>query len=177
MNRNILLAIVASLAVAGLVFILTRKNPPPASPADLAPSFASAAVPNPVSPPTAQPAAPVTIDPAQVKAVPGQTLDLATVALEAKMISNAEALLAAGKPRDALKQIDAYEHVPDRAALVPEATFVKIEALARVGGRKTDALALAMQARLDPTMDPYRARIEDVLADAGVSGGVTSAAP
>ena len=171
MNRNLLIGIVAVLAVAGLVFALSRKTAP-VSPAALAPSFTAPATATPAPVPTPQPpqpAAEVVIDPAQIKPMPGRALDVATVALEAKMIANAQDLLAAGKPREALKQIDDYEHVPDRAALVPEAKFVKIEALARVGGRRTDALALAMVSRTDPTMEPYRERIEEVLVDAGAT--------
>ncbi len=66
--------------------------------------------------------------------------------------------------------------MPDRAALVPEAELVKIEALARVPGHHADAIALASQARTDPAMEPFRERIEASLADAGVTAP-TSASP
>lgn len=183
MNRNTIILIVLAAVVGVGVFMFTKKDSPgPTGPAASASSFPETSTGNPAvtnsgaSAPVPTPTV-VTIDPAQVKPVAGQALDVATVALEAKMISNAEALLAAGKPKEALKQIQDYELIPDRAALVPEAKFVKIEALSRVGGHKTDALAAAMQARTEPEMAAYLPRIDAVLADAGVTAGTTSASP
>lgn len=182
MNRNTVIAAVIALAVAGGVFMLLNKKPEtvtPTAPSNTAIETSTGAPSMPVATAPIPRAAPaVSIDPAQVQPVAsGAPLDMSTVALEAKMISNAQNLLNQGKPREALKQIEEYEQVPDRAALVPEAKWLKIQALGTVGGRRTDALALAMTTRTDPTMAPYQKRIEDFLADAGISGGTTYPSP
>jgi hypothetical protein len=97
----------------------------------------------------------------------GEPVDLGTAVIAAQKLQAARAALAAGNPKGALEQVESYERRGDMTALKQEMTLVKIEALPKVG-RRTDALALAMSTRDDPSFAPYQDKIQAVLVDAGL---------
>lgn len=99
--------------------------------------------------------------------VAGTSVSMATAAYEAKMITRAQTALDHGDYKLALQEIEDYEKIPDRALLTPQATMIKISALSHVG-RRTDALALAMETRDDEKFKDYHEQIETILIDAGL---------
>lgn len=96
----------------------------------------------------------------------GAPVDITQLLLEAKIVDQARAALAAGDPKQALKELEFYDKIPNASSLKQEATILKIQALLQVG-RRTDARALAYSTRDDPSFKTYQSRIEAVLADAG----------
>jgi hypothetical protein len=97
----------------------------------------------------------------------GAAVDMTQLLLEAKVVDAARAALVAGDPKKALKELEFYDKIPNASSLQQEATILKIQALTQVG-RKTDARALAYSTRDEPSFKPYQARIDAVLADAGM---------
>jgi len=158
------------------IALFTHKAEDPKTPPSVLEPTSSGVV---TAPPTVAPAPPPTPGtnpaPTVVLTAPltsGAPVDMATLAQEAKIVAEARAALNAGEPRKALAAIERYEKIPDRGSLTPEATLVKIEALAKVSGRRTDALALGMSTRDDPKMASYQPRVEALLQDAGLIGEV-----
>jgi hypothetical protein len=164
-SKNLILVVLGAVVAGILVFLLTKPGPEPTRPAaSSAPPVASAApreseVPH--APPIASARAAVD---AGASAAP---VDLGMALLAAKKVEAARAALAAGDAKKALAEIEEYQRMPEATALSQEAVLVKIEALAKVGGRKTDAVALAMSTRDDPSYAPYQDRIQAILSDAG----------
>lgn len=162
------LAITAAVGVAiiAVVFIWKKPEEPKSRPDAAAETSSGVVATTTIAPPTT--VVPSTSAPPITS---GKPVEMATLAQEAKIVAEAREALAANEPRKALAAIERYEKIPDRSALTPEATLVKIEALSKVG-RRTDALALGMSTRDDPKMAPYQGRVDAVLQDAGLIGEV-----
>lgn len=155
------------LAIVAIV-IATRKEDPPKTTTTTADTTEKREPSTPTT--TAQPtraAEPSSSAPAPI--VSGAPVDVSTLAQEAKTVEAARAALRAGDPKKALVEIERYERIPNGGSLKQEATILKIEALSK-SGRKTDALALGMSTRDDPTFAPYRERVDSALTDAGLIG-------
>jgi hypothetical protein len=176
-NRSILVFAGAGAAAAALVAILAfRGSTPPkaeTTPADSAPP--------PVASGPAHPSAPAsslaeTSGDAGL-AASGAPVDLGMALIAANRLSAAKAALAAGDPRKALAEIESYEKLPEANALKQETVVLKIEALSKVPGRKTDALALAMSTRDDPSYASYQPQIRALLQDAGALPSPPTAPP
>jgi type IV secretory pathway VirB10-like protein len=105
--------------------------------------------------------------PSEAPAPAGTSIDMATAATEAKMVTRAQDRIDKGDYKGALQEIEDYEKIPNRVLLTEKATVLKINALAHVG-RRTDALALAMETRDNDKFKDYHDDIEEILVDAGV---------
>jgi hypothetical protein len=84
------------------------------------------------------------------------------LAREVRTIGAARAALAAGDPPLALRELDAYDRIPNARTLRPEAHVLRLEALAKAK-REKEARALATTLRADPEMAAYGRRIDAVL--------------
>lgn len=156
---------VIALGVVAVVVVMAKGDDKPTSKADAGPAETTAA--NPTTAPAVAPAPKPSVAPEPGPAPAGTSIDMATAAYEAKMVTRAQQALDKGDYKLALQEISDYEKIPDRSLLTPQATIIKIAALSHVG-RKTDALALAMETRDDEKFKDYHEKIEDILTDAGV---------
>jgi len=162
MSRNILLA--GALGVVVAVLLVWRMASPPPPPPRPAPT-AAPTVPPPVRTNEAVPLPAST--PSSSAAAPASAVPLEAAMLEAKKLEDVRVALRAGDPKKALAELESYDRVVREGVLRHEATLLRVEALAG-SGRRTDALALAMRSRDDPSFAPYKDRLEAVLADAGL---------
>ena len=161
-TQKILAALVAAVAVVIGVTMATggEKEKPKA---DAGPATAELdTTPPPIVSAPKPAASPTTESPTTA----GTSIDMATVAHEAKMVTRAQDRLDKGDYKGALQEIEDYEKIPNRVLLTEKATVIKITALAHVG-RRTDALALAMETRDDEKFKDYHEQIEAILIDAG----------
>jgi len=165
-NQKIAGGIGAVVAVVVVVYAL-RKDDPPKGTTTSTTTETTTTAPDPRTAPTPQPPMPSASSAGPVTS--GAPISVETLAQEAKYVESARAALHAGDPKKALAELERYELVPGRGALKQEAALIKIEALSKVG-RKTDALALGMSTRDDPSFAPYRGRVDGVLEDAGLIG-------
>lgn len=152
----------AAVAVAVVLVVKMSGNDPPAKADAGAPTAVVDTTPPPIM------SAPKPVE--SVAAAPtaaGTSIGLATAAYEAKMVSRAQEKIDKGDYKGALQEIEDYEKIPNRELLTEKATVIKITALSHVG-RRTDALALAMETRDDPKFKDYHEQIEEVLVDAGL---------
>jgi hypothetical protein len=169
-KQRVAFALGLAAIIAIVVVVRSRGDEKPAKPSTTSTAEPTAAPPPSESghvapPPAAQHAGDQNGDAAPIAS--GKGVDLGMAMLEAKKVQAARAALAAGNAKLALQEIEAYEKIPDRAALRQEAVVVKIEALSKVG-RRTDALALAMSTRDDPAYADYKEKIDALLRDAGL---------
>jgi hypothetical protein len=166
MKRAILL-IVGVVAVAIVAVVAFRgsasRNAETPLPAETGSAVASTPM-RPVAPVASAPPS----APSAVSVASGEPVDLPMALIAANRLSSAKAALAAGDPKKALADIESYEKLPDATPLKQETAVLKIEALSKIPGRKTDALALAMSTRDDPSFASYQPQINALLHDAGV---------
>jgi len=163
MQKTIAYVLGAGVAIGVVVLLLNKKDDP--KEVTPVPSSASVVTSDPTvmhPPPTAAPSGSVWEEPSG-----GVSIPLGYAALEAKYLTNARAAMDAGDNKKALEIIENYERQPSHLLLAPQMTVIKIQALARVG-RKTDALALAMETRGDDKYKDYHEQIEAIVADAGL---------
>jgi hypothetical protein len=156
MNKN-------TVAAAGVIGVLVavvvwRVSSPSKDVPAPAPPVASS-IP---SPPVQEPAA--AASPTVVASAPA--IPVGAALGEVKKLDDARTALRAGDPKRALATLESYDQ--NEGVLRHEATLIRVEAFA-ASGRRTDALALAMRTRDDPTFAPYRDRLEEILADAGLT--------
>jgi hypothetical protein len=155
MNKN---TIAAAAVIAALLAILVWRT---------------STAPKEVAAPTVQteplpPKATAQPEPPPPPAMPSaSSIPLGAAMGEAKKIDEAQTALRAGDPKRALAALESYDRYEREGVLRHEATLLRVEALAG-SGRKTDALALAMRSREDPSFAPYRDRLDAILADAGL---------
>lgn len=163
-TQKIIAAIVAVGALTAIVVVASGndKEPKPAD-AGAEPTVVDTTPPPIMSAPKPAPAP----APSEAPATAGTSIELATAAYEAKMVTRAQAALDKGDYKGALQEIEDYEKIPNRVLLTQKATMIKIIALSHVG-RRTDALALAMETRSDDNFKDYHEDIEDILIDAGL---------
>lgn len=154
-------AVVVGVAVV-LVVKMSGNDPPPAKP-DAGATQAVDTTPPPIMSAPKASATPT----AEAPTAAGTSIDMATAAYEAKMVTRAQDKINKGDYKGALQEIEDYEKIPNRVLLTEKATVLKIAALSHVG-RRTDALALAMETRDDPKFKEYHDQIEDILVDAGL---------
>jgi hypothetical protein len=129
------------------------------SPKEVPAPVASAPELEPVPPPPAP--SPVVV--ASAPPMPAMPADAPS--FEVKKLDDARTALRAGDPKRALTEAESIDQ--HAGVLRHEATLLRVEAYA-VSGRRSDALALAMRTRDDPTFAPYRDRLDEILADAGL---------
>jgi hypothetical protein len=151
------------VAVAVVAVVKMSGNDPPAK-ADAGPTTTAVDT---TPPPIMSAPRPGDSKPTAEPAPAGTSIDIANAAFEAKMVTRAQSKLDKGDYKGALQEIEDYEKIPNRELLTEKATVIKIAALSHVG-RRTDALALAMETRDDPKFKDYHEQIEDILVDAGV---------
>jgi hypothetical protein len=151
-----------TIAAAGVIGVLLAivgwrvASSPKEVPAPVASTAAPAPEPEPVPPPSS--ASPVVV--ATAPPIAGDA-----PSFEVKKLDDARTALRAGDPKRALAEA---ESIDQHAGVIRhEATLLRVEALAG-SGRRSDALALAMRTRDDPTFSPYRDRLDEILADAGL---------
>jgi cytoskeletal protein RodZ len=117
--------------------------------------------------PSDSPGAAARAAPTVAEITSGAPVDMAQLLHEAKTVEAARTALASVNAKQALKELDAYDKIPNASSLRQEATLLKIEALMQVG-RKADARALAYSTRDDPSFNSYQGRIDMLLEnDAG----------
>jgi len=120
------------------------------------------------APPVPLAGAPAVTAPSTAKVDPSASLrpaPLATgtsVPAELATLDQARGALAAGQPAQALAILDAYSATYPRAAMAPEATMVRIEALVRAGDRPA-AERLGDAFLESHPQSPYAARIRSLL--------------
>jgi hypothetical protein len=165
-GKQLAFGVVGLLVLAGLImWIRSGQAPPEAAPSQ---GMTIGSAPPPVAAPSATIERPANTEKPDVGPVAsGAPVDLGMALVAAKKVDAARSALAAGDPKRALEEIEAYQHMPEANALKQEAVVVKIEALSKVG-RRSDALALAMSTRDDPSYAPYQGHIQAILADAGL---------
>ncbi|MFO0742063.1 MAG: hypothetical protein U0270_39560 [Labilithrix sp.] len=161
-----IIAAVVAVAALTVVVVMASGNDKEPKKADAGPepTAVDTSAPPIVSAPRPTTSAP---PPSSAPTAAGTSIDMATAAYEAKMVTRAQAALDKGDYKLALQEIEDYEKIPDRVLLTQKATVIKIIALSHVG-RRTDALALAMETRDDENFKDYHAQIEDILIDAGL---------
>jgi hypothetical protein len=135
-------ALAAAVPPAPAVTVETAPGPAPIPPADAPPRPSSASF------------APLEEAPASVQASPGSTLGEETRALD-----RVREHLAAGRPGQALVEIDRYRAQWTRGALAAEAALLRVDALLRAGNRHAAELeANALIARAPQSRYATRAR-------------------
>jgi hypothetical protein len=175
-NQKLIAAALGVGVVVVIVVKLSGNDPPKPAMPDAGPAL-TAEAPPPIVSAKPTPVASNAPSPSAEPNTPGPTsVDLGTLAYEAKMVTRAQAALDKKDYKLALREIEDYEKIPNREFLSAEATRIKIDALVHLPGRKTDGLALAQETRSDEKYKDKREAIEAILYDAGLAQP-TSASP
>ena len=156
--------VIATLVVAYLL-LRAPEAPSPGPRGTEAPSATSVRTAPPE--PVASVAPRAVVPPSATTITSGQPVELGSALTQTKKVAAVRAALAAGDHRLALREIEEYEKFPEPRVLREEVTVLKIQTLPHVG-RRTDALALALSTRDDPTFAPYQVQIDAIVTDAGL---------